>query len=256
MSKLIERLEKVDAASTPPLGFGASRTQTKPASMLLLALADAASTEAITKIQADFSVLTTASAGESDLKAAKDALGDGDWGLWPAALSSESLDGIKEQGGDFFVFSETDMPAEILAGEGLGRLIAIPADFPEELGRCLEELPLDAVVMTGLEEAAPVSVKNLMQVRAIRDLISKPMLLLRSRTLSQGELTVLHDTGIQGLILDSRSVDAEDALKLKEAIDALPPKKSKRDQPAPMLPRIGSGEPVHHHEEDPDDRLQ
>ena len=59
MSKLIERLEKVDAASTPPLGFGANRTQNKPASMLLVALADAASTEALTKIQADFCVLST-----------------------------------------------------------------------------------------------------------------------------------------------------------------------------------------------------
>ena len=250
MSKLIERLEKVDAASTPPLGFGASRTQSKPASMLLVALADAASTEALTKIQADFCVLSTPAAGEAEVKAASEALDDASWGLWPSALSSESLEGIKEQGGDFFIFSETDTPAEVLSGEELGRLIAIPADFPEELGRSLEELPLDAVLMTGLEEAAPLSVKNLMQVRSIRDLISKPMLLLRSRPLSQGELTVLHDTGIQGIVLDSRSVDADDALKVKEAIDALPPRKTKRDQPAPVVPRLASSEAAHHHDDD------
>ena len=255
MSKLIERLEKVDAASTPPLGFGASRTQSKPASMLLVALADAASTESLTKIPADICVLSIPSAGESEVKAAKESLGDALWGLWPGVLTSESLEGIKEQGGDFFIFSETDTPAEVLSGEELGRLIAIPADFPEELGRSLEELPLDAVLMTGLEEAAPLSVKDLMQVRSIRDLISKPMLLLRARPLSQGELTVLHDTGIQGIVLDSRSVDAEDALKVREAIENLPPRKTKRDQPAPVVPRLPSREAAHPHEEDPDDRL-
>ena len=140
--------------------------------------------------------------------------------------------------------------------EELGRLIAIPADFPEELGRSLEELPLDAVLMTGLEEAAPLSVKNLMQVRSIRDLISKPMLLLRTRPLSQGELTVLHDTGIQGIVLDSRSVGAEDVVKVKEAIESLPPRKTKRDQaPAPVVPRLASREADHHHDDDHDDRL-
>ena len=256
MSKLIERLEKVDAASTPPLGFGASRTQSKPATMLLVALADAASTDSLSKIGAEFCVLSTPSAGESDVKTAGDTLGEAMWGLWSGDLSKEKLDGIKEQGGDFFVFSETDTPVEVLSSEELGRLIAIPADFPEELGRALEELPLDAVVMTGLEDAAPLSVKNVMQVRCIRDLTSKPMLILRSRPLTKGEFTVLQDTGIQGIVLDSRSMDAESALGVKEAIDALPPRKTKRDQPAPVLPRFAPGEAPHHHEEDPDDKLR
>ena len=255
MSKLIERLEKVDAAATPPMGFGASRAQAKPASMLLIALSGAEPTDAAQKLQADLCVLSAPSIGEAEVKAVKNALGDVLWGAWPDALSRESIAGLKEQGGDFFIFSETDTPAEALAEEELGRLIAIPSDFPEELGRSLEELPVDAVVLTGLEDAAPLSVKNVMQVRAIRDLISKPLLLLRSRPLSQGELTVLQDTGIQAIVLDSRPMAAEDALQLKEAIDALPPRKTKRDQPAPTLPGVASRETGHRHEEEPDDRL-
>ncbi len=254
MSKLIERLEKVDAAATPPLGFGASRTQAKPASMLLIALAGAEPSDAAQKLQADLCILSAPSVGEAEVKAAKNALGDVLWGAWPDVLSRESLDGLKEQGGDFFIFSETDTPAEALAEEELGRLIAIPSDFPEELGRSLEELPVDAVLLTGLEDAAPLSVKNLMQVRSIRDLISKPLLLLRSRPLSQGELTVLQDTGVQAIVLDSRPMATEDALQLKEAIDTLPPRKTKRDQPAPIVPRLASRQADHQHEEDPDDR--
>ena len=49
--------------------------------------------------------------------------------------------------------------------------------------------------------------------------------------------------------------DAEDALKVKEAIDALPPRKTKRDQPAPVVPRLASSEVAHHHDDDHDDRL-
>ncbi len=251
MSKLIERLEKVDAPSLPPLGFGASRTQTKPASMLLIALADAGATETLTRLQVEFCVLAAPSI--ADGQALNSNLDDAMWGIWPGALAKESLDGLKEQGGDFFIFSEIDAPVEVLAGEELGRLIAIPADFPEELGRSLEELPVDAVLLTGLEDAAPLSVKNLMQVRSIRDLTSKPMLLLRSRPLSQGELTVLQDTGIQAIVLDSRQMQVEDALRVKEAIDNLPPRKTKRDQPTPTLPRMAPMEAAHHHEEDPDD---
>ena len=253
MSKLIERLEKLDAPLLQPLGFGAIRTQTKPASMLLIALADAEATETLTRLPVEFCVLAAPSIADGE--AVNNNLGDVLWGLWPGTVAKESLDDLKEQGGDFFIFSELDAPAEVLAGEELGRLIAIPADFPEELGRSLEEIPVEAVLLTGLEDAEPLSVKNLMQVRSIRDLTSKPLLLLRSCLLSQGELTVLQDAGVQAIVLDLRQMQVEDALRVKEAIDNLPPRKTKRDQPTPTLPRMASMETAHQHEheEDPDD---
>ena len=255
MSKLIERLEKLDAPSLQPLGFGAIRTQTKPASMLLIALADAEVTETLTRLQVEFCVLAAPSIADGE--AVNNNLGDVLWGLWPGTVAKESLDDLKEQGGDFFIFSELDAPAEVLAGEELGRLIAIPADFPEELGRSLEEIPVEAVLLTGLEDAEPLSVKNLMQVRSIRDHHLEAFAPADVSPAEPGRVDCAPGcTGVQAIVLDVRQMQVEDALRVKEAIDNLPPRKTKRDQPAPTLPRMAPMEAAHHHEheEDPDDR--
>jgi hypothetical protein len=124
----------------------------------------------------------------------------------------------------------------VLVAEELARIVSIPVDLPDELGRALEELPADAVLVTGMEEVSPLSVRDLLQIRATRDLTSKPFLLLRSRALSPGELSVLQDAGVQAVVLDTRAMDAADATKMSEAIEGLAPRKIKRKQAAAVLP--------------------
>ena len=240
MSKLIERLEKVGTVAQAAMGFGASRAVEKSPSMLLLALSGTKSIASKSQLEVDSYIMSAGKITKAELKAAKGMAGDALWGLWPQTITNDSLNALKAEGGDFFIFSTIETPAEVLAVEELGRLITIPADFPEELGHSLEELPVDAVILAGLEEASPLSVRDLMQVRSVRDLISKPLLLLRSHTLNQGELVVLQDVGIQGIVLDLRTMKVEDAAKIRKDIEELPPRKIRRDQASALLPRVSS----------------
>ncbi|MDE2861152.1 MAG: hypothetical protein OYI31_00140 [Chloroflexota bacterium] len=252
MSKLIDRLEKVGTVAPAPMGFAAGRAAERAPALLMLALSGAKDA-ASTGLQADGCIISAAKATKPQLKAAKQAMGDQLWGLWPGTANGVSLDQIKEQGGDFVVFSSVDTPAELLADEELGRLIVIPIEFPEELGHSLEDFPVDAVVVAGLEDASPLSVKALMQVRAVRDLVAKPLLLLRAKPLNRGELVVLQDVGIQGLVVDCAKVAEEDASRMAEDIKGLPPRRQKRDHAGALLPRVSSGSPAAHQHDDDDE---
>lgn len=251
MSKLIERLEKVGTVAPAPMGFAASRAPERAPALLMLSLSGAK--DAVSNSQADGFMVSVPKATKPQLKAAGKAMGDRLWGLWPNAAAGLSLDDVKEQGGDFVVFSSLDTPSELLADEEIGRLFVIPVELPEELGHSMEEFPVDAVVVSGLEDASPLTVKALMQVRAVRDFVPRPLLLLRAKPLSRGELVVLQEVGLQGVVVDSSNVDAEDAARMSEDIKGLPPRRQKRDSPGALLPRMSSGAPASHQHDDDDD---
>ena len=238
MSKFIERLEKVGVVVPAAMGFGASRAPEKVASLLLVALSGTKPANSSAQLPVDLHIVCTAKVSKPELKAARDVAGDALWGLWPETVTTSSLDTLRKEGGDFFIFSKVTTPAEVLVGEELGKLMAVPADLSEEMGRSLEELPVDAILLSGLEEASPLSVGDLMQVRWVRDWMSKPLLLLRSQSLSQGELEVLQDAGIQAVVLDMRTMNGKDVDGMREAIEGLPPRKTRRDHTTALLPRL------------------
>jgi hypothetical protein len=255
MSKLIERLEKVGMFTPVPIGFGVNRAANKAPSLVLVALSGTKPTISSAQLKADSYIVVGSKVGKPELKAAKDMWGDYPWGLWPDTLTKDSLDALKGGGGDFFIFSSLDTNVEVLAEENLGKLITIPVGFPEELGHSLEEIPVDAVLLTGLEENLPMSVKDLMQIRSIRDLTSKPILLVRAQTLNRNEMVVLQDVGIQGIVVDMRIMKLEDAIQVRDAIDGLPPRKTKHDQSNGLLPRLSlpGASPQQDDDEDDDD---
>ena len=253
MSKLIDRLEKVGTVAPTPMGFGASRAVEKAPSLLLLALSGTKSTASTSQLSVDSYIMSADKITKAELKAAKGIAGDSPWGLWPETITNDSLEALKGEGADFFIFSTVNTPAEVLAEEELGRLITVPADFPEELGHSLEEIPVDAVILVGLEEASPLSVRDLMLVRSMRDLISKPLLLLRTHTLNQAELVVLQDVGVQGIVLDMRTMKVKDAAQIQKDVEDLPPRKLKRDQANALLPRLSQRAVSPRREEEEDD---
>ncbi len=251
MSKLIDRLEKVGTVAPAPMGFAASRAAERAPAMLMLALSSAK--DAAKAKYADACVISAARATKAQLKAAQKAAGERPWGLWPGSAASVSLDSLKENGGDFVVFSDLDVSVELLADEEVGRLIVVPIEFPEELGHSLEDFPVDAVVIAGLEDASPLSVKALMRVRAVRDLVPRPLLLMRARPLSRGELSVLQEVGLQGLVLDASRVSADEAARMAEDIGGLPPRRPRREHAGALLPRVSSGSTAQHQPDEDDE---
>lgn len=252
MSRLVERLDKVGTVAPTPLGFGTSRLVEKIPTLILVALSDARSPISALELPGDSCIVISGKVTKAEFIAAKKMAGDRLWGVWPETIAREALETVKEEGGDFFILSDLNAPAEVLSAEELGKVVAIPANVSEEMGHTLEEIPVDAVVICGLEDASPVSVKDLMQIRSVRDLTSKPVLLLRSHNLNLGELKVLQDVGIQGIILDMSKVSTEELVGLQGKLGELPARKAKRDQANAILPRISplTQVPQVEHEED------
>lgn len=241
MSKLIERLEKVGVVLPVPMGFGMNRAATKPPPLLLIALSGPDQTPPPSDLAVDCFVVVVANAGEPEARAARAAAGDGLWGMWADTLTSAFVDAIKDEGGDFFVFSNVNTPVDLLASEDLGRLMSVAADMREEEGRTLEDLPIDGIVLTGLEEDSPLTVGDLMRIQGLRELISKPLLLLRSKALSQGELELVRDAGVQAVVLDVRVLEAAEVAVIRSVVEEMPARKLKRERLTATLPRLSSG---------------
>ncbi len=254
MSKLIERLEKVDAAATPPMGFGASRAQAKPASMLLIAYSFTENDVPPPGLRADGWLVYSSDDTEADLDAVKASAGDVPWGLQPDNIAPGSIDALKEKGADFIVIRD-GFPVWALAEEELGRVLWVGSSVSETLARSLEELPVDAIIMD-CGDSFNLYVQDLVNIRSVRECTSKPLLVqVVDISLGKAEVGLLQDAGVQGIVLGFGQMEESEVLQVREAIDALPPRKTKRDQPAPTLPGVASRETGHRHEEEPDDRL-
>ena len=84
-----------------------------------------------------------------------------------------------------------------------------------------------------------MTVGDILKVGFVRDQVSKPMLLLRKTRLSKGELEILQDMGLQGIVVDANELDLVEVSGMQEDIENLPPRKNARETATSLVPRIG-----------------
>ena len=65
------------------------------------------------------------------------------------------------------------------------------------------------------------------------------MLLLRKTRLSKGELEILQDMGLQGIVVDANEMDPLEVSGMQDDIENLPPRKNVRETATSLVPRIG-----------------
>ena len=70
---------------------------------------------------------------------------------------------------------------------------------------------------------------------------------------NRDELAVLQDVGVQGLVVDLRSMNVKEAIQIEDAIEGLPPRKTRRDQADALLPRVSQRAASHQSDDDDDD---
>ena len=253
MSKLIEYLEKIGSVTPTPIGFGTSKPTDKFPQIALAALSDIGSLNKKQADNFDFIIVKTQKTTKTMLKTTNATLKDQIWGIWANPASTDPLDSMAAEGCDFFTIASFSEPAEILASENIGKLIVVPVDTPEELAHSINEIPVDAIILSGLEETTSLSIIDAMRIRSIRDLLSKPVILLRINPLQNNDIKVIRDVGIQGILLDIQNIKPKELKSMKDDIEKLPPSKIKNNQSRAIIPTINTNDRQEYDDDDDDD---
>ncbi len=237
MSKLIQKLEQAINPPPRPLGFAASRDETKAPSMVTIVRSDAANSKLAEGGSDAFdSALFSLGNGTADgLSKLKDEVV---WGLQPSKVDPAEMESLKEAGCDYLVFGIEDTPGAVFNEEGIGKVLAVETTLEEQYMRVLEDTPADAIFITS-EPEAEVTVKGLMAYRSVIAYVTKTVLVRASLDTSESDLKALQNLGIAGLVLEVQSAaDVKKASKLKEAIVALPPRQpDDREAPNTIISR-------------------
>ena len=130
----------------------------------------------------------------------------------------------------------------------------VPLDTPEELAHSINDIPVDAIILSGLEETTSLSIIDAMHIRSIRDLLSKPVILLRFNPLQKNDVKVIRDLGIQGILLDIQNIKPKELQSMKDDIAKLPPSKTKSNQTrAAIIPTMSTHDHQEYDDDDNDD---
>lgn len=232
------------------MGFGFSTaTRAKAPQLAVVAELAGASADAAAKAVADGAdaLLVGGLQSGSDLKALVSAAGSVPVGVRVNGASREHLEGWQKDGVDFFVMDGLDAPAGLLQVDGPARLLTLNEDWPDQVWRALDALPLDGGYWE-LPAGQSVTLGTLLNV-ARAAAASKRMLLLGVTAVDTDTLTSLRDIGVICVaVAPERVADA------KKAATEMPPRKRRdRERMDAMLPvSARASAPSHDHEDDDD----
>ena len=222
MGKLIDKLERLQRTEGPRLGFGTSTATREPCMALVALLPDMDAELAAAAVEGGADCLLVRKASGQDNLAK--ALGVSE--SVPCGAEASGSEGADGAGWDFAVLGATDPVGSLLAADRLDRALRLDADAPESVLRTLESLPLEAILLPA--PADNVTLETLMPYYRVSRSTSKPVLAGLASG-AEGVLGALRDAGVVGVVVSVDSVaKAKGLAATKKALEALPPKRSKR----------------------------
>ena len=256
MSKFLDRLDKITRGVPAPMGFGTSGRAEKLPTMALIGLLSRSHNKGaslLAKINADGALIQGAET-EAQLQQLGELLGDIPWGVSVQNLSEDGASRYLEQGCNFLAFTADQATLAALSGEDTAYLLYISPDLEERSLRAIEELPVDAVILTMDSLEPPLNLQHLMDVGAIRCMFNKYLLVHLPQPVGPGELRGLRDIGVDGVIIDVASASAEGLREMKKHLLNLPkPRKPRLSKTDAVLPHTAYQAPSSPQEEEDDD---
>lgn len=247
MSRLIEKLTNARKMEARSLGFAVNKPAAEKNRMQLVAGIAAGNPDKVSTAlnSVDAALIEVEKGG--DLKAvkklcqAKDGLPAGGW---LKVENNEILQDLSEVSCDFTVFPAAS-PVAITENEKVGRVMELDATIGEGLLRTVNDLPLDAVLVSGKGKENRLTLDRLMFIRRLAYIISKPILVSIPDTLSASELQSLWDMGVSGVFVEAVTEESAEKLgALRQAIEKLtPPSARKKEKMTAILPPGESGSP-------------
>ena len=254
MSKLLDKLDKAGQPAPRRMGFVSSSTYTPVPPMILVVRLDASAGKSVAGavgpadcviVKADDAEQATAPKGFSE---------EGVWGVQIPGISVEDVSGLGEKESDFVVLDADTSPGALLNEENVTKVLSVSSSIEEAYLRILEDVPIDCLFIEHGAEG-DLMISDLMRLRSILTAVSKPCLVRVRPGLTDGELSALRHVGAMGVVVDVNSKkDAKELPRLREAIDALPPREEEeRRQVESLGAHIGQSPAPHVHDDDLDD---
>lgn len=229
MSKFLDRLDRISRGSSSPMGFGSASRAEKTPSMALVGLLSHSyldSASLLAEVGVDGVLIEGLDKG-TQFRQVTNILGALPWGIGGKHLNEEIAKSHREQGCDFFSFSVDNITSATLSEEDSAYLLEIAPDFDDRSLRAIECLPLDAVVLNVNPGWSSLALRDLIAIGSIRSMLDKYLLLQGPVSVTAGELIVLKEIGVDGLVVDVSECPKKTLQQLKENLMSMPkPRKS------------------------------
>ena len=252
MSKLLDKLDKAGQPAPRRMGFVSSTSYTPVPPMILIVRMEAGASFKVATGEADCVIVK---ADDADQAAAPEGLSEeGVWGVQIAQISAEEISGLGEKGCDFVALDAESSPGALLNEENVTKVLRVSPSIEEAYLRILEDVPIDCVLIEH-EVEGELLISDLMTLRSIMTAVSKPCLVQVRSGLTEGDLTALRQVGTMGVVVDlKKKADAAELSRIREAIDALPPREEEeRRQVESLGVNLGHSPAPHVHDDDLDD---
>jgi len=253
MSSFIDKLNRLSRGEHQPIGFGVKKSDL-PGSKIQLVAGLTQESAASSAGSADAVLLRISKAGTAaeSLQQVSKALPDIPRGGWLQSSSKAGIKQLLKAGCDFLVFPAAGTPLAMIEGEA-GKILEIEPSLNEGLLRTINELPVDAVLVADEEKDDSLTWQQLMLFQRFAGLLMKPLLVSAPAKVTGGELLMLWEAGVSGVVVEAGGQDQ--IKKLRQEIDKLDfPSQRRREKPEALLPRTGrETSPVTTEEEEEDD---
>lgn len=240
MSKFIDKLRQSSQLAARPMGFKASQTISRPRLVLVAGLGQSkidASDELVAGADAGLLPVTGPS-GITRLKEVVKSASGITWGGWLEAPGRGEVKKLAGAGADFVIFPAEKMPLSLPDTEEMGRILAIAPQGEGWLIPAINDLPLDAVFIDSQSKGG-LTWHQLMTIKRIADLLVKPVLVPVNADISQKELQLLWEAGVDGVVADATPDKHGELKELRRIIDSLtPPSKGRRWKARALVPAI------------------
>jgi hypothetical protein len=254
MSRLIDKLAGLKKNEPRPFGFALGKTAPEKPRMQLIASLTPDNFDKVADNLGPADGVIVRVAKPEDVEAIRKicSIPDGPpAGGFLQSSDPETLKKITDTTCDFAVLPP-DAPLVSIQGDKMGRILELDLSLSEGMLRTANDLPVDAILVTGQVEAGSLTFSQLMSIQRLAYLVNKPILVEISSDLTEAELQALWDTGISGAVVKVTSKKSTEKLADLNKIlsNLIPPALHKKSRLSAILPQIRQEEPPAKHEEE------
>lgn len=242
MSKLIDRLIQTAETVSSPMGFRAARAvQPKPKMALIARVEPAENMAQLADYvsSADAAIIAQTGAEKNTVTDIARSLPGVTWGLWLEEKSRQQIKASAEAGADFIILP-LNLDFGLPGTEKMSKILLVESSLSEGLIRTINELPVEAVLLTDDEKEKPaLTWHQLMLCQRFSDLLFKPLLLTVPASVDSDELKALWKAGVDGVVISVKTIKQAERLKeLRQIIEQSDFAARPRIKVAALLPRI------------------